>query len=155
MITEQAVKVLIEEKLANTDTYLVDLSISSSNQIRIEIDHLEGVGIDECVAMSRHIEASLDRESDDFELQVSSPGLDQPFKVIQQYLKNIGREVSIVKIGGDKISGLLTEVSDNSVTIEYTTKEKIEGKKKKEIINHQDLIPMSDIKETRIIISFK
>tara|TARA_R110002049_G_scaffold37766_16_gene118286 strand:- start:671 stop:1138 length:468 start_codon:yes stop_codon:yes gene_type:complete len=155
MITEQAVKTLIEEKLAKTETYLVDLSISSTNQIRIEIDHLEGVGIDECVAISRHIESSLDRESDDFELQVSSPGLDQPFKVIQQYHKNVGREVSVVKVTGEKLKGLLTDVSDDAITIEYSTKEKIEGKKKKEVVDHQNVIPMKEIKETRIIISFK
>ncbi len=155
MITTQTVQALIDEKLAETDAYLVDLSISSTNQIRVEIDHLDGLGIDECVALSRHIEASLDRVSEDFELQVSSPGLDQPFKVIQQYHKNVGREVSLTKVGGEKIKGLLTDVSDDFITVEYTTKERIEGRKKKEVIEHKEEIQLNEIKETRIIISFK
>jgi ribosome maturation factor RimP len=155
MISIQTVQALIDEKLAETNAYLVDLSVSSSNQIRVEIDHLEGLGIDECVALSRHIESSLDRDAEDFELQVSSPGLDQPFKVIQQYKKNIGREVSLTKVSGEKIKGLLTGVNNDTITIEYTTKERIEGKKKKEVIEHKEEIQLSEIKETRIIISFK
>ena len=86
MITEKVIRTLIDEKLGGSETYLVDLSVSSSNQIKIELDRMEGVSIDECVAMSRHIESALDRETEDFELQVSSPGLDQPFKVFQQYV---------------------------------------------------------------------
>lgn len=155
MISEQSIKKLIEDKLSNTETYLVDCSVSATQQIKIEIDHLEGVGIDECVAMSRHIESMLDREEADFELLVSSPGLDQPFKVIQQYHKNIGREVSVVKTSGEKLKGLLSKVDEESILIEFTTKEKIEGKKKKEVVTHLQSIAMSEIKETRIIISFK
>ena len=155
MISEQSIKKLIEDKLSNTETYLVDCSVSATQQIKIEIDHLEGVGIDECVAMSRHIESMLDREEADFELLVSSPGLDQPFKVIQQYQKNIGREVSVVKTSGEKLKGLLSKVDEESISIEFTTKEKIEGKKKKEVVTHLQCIAMSEIKETRIIISFK
>ena len=155
MITEQAILTLVNEKLSESDSYLVDLTVSSSNQIRVEIDHLNGLGIDECVAMSRHIESSYDRETEDFELQVSSPGLDQPFKVIQQYHKNVDREVSVMKTSGEKLKGLLTSVTDDSITLEFSTKEKVEGKKKKELVTHQVLIPISEIKETRIIISFK
>ena len=155
MISEQSIKKLIEDKLSNTETYLVDCSVSATQQIKIEIDHLEGVGIDECVALSRHIESMLDREEADFELLVSSPGLDQPFKVIQQYQKNIGREVSVVKTSGEKLKGLLSKVDEESISIEFTTKEKIEGKKKKEVVTHLQSIAMSEIKETRIIISFK
>jgi len=105
--------------------------------------------------MSRHVESMLDREEADFELLVSSPGLDQPFKVIQQYHKNIGREVSVVKTSGEKLKGLLSKVDEESISIEFTTKEKIEGKKKKEVVTHLQSIAMSEIKETRIIISFK
>jgi len=155
MITEKVIRTLIDEKLGGSETYLVDLSVSSSNQIKIELDRMEGVSIDECVAMSRHIESALDRETEDFELQVSSPGLDQPFKVFQQYVKNIGREVSVLKVDGKKLKGLLLDANQGSITIEYSTKEKIEGKKKKETIIHKDAIPMNEIKETRIIISFK
>jgi ribosome maturation factor RimP len=155
MITEKTIRALIDEKLEGSENYLVDLTVSASNQIRVELDHLDGISIDECVAMSRHIDSSFDREIDDFELQVSSPGLDQPFKVFQQYVKNIGREVSIVKVEGQKLKGLLIDANQAEVTLEYETKEKVEGKKKKELIVHQDKIPMNEIKETRIIISFK
>lgn len=155
MISELTIKSLIEEKLNGTENFLVDLSVSSSNQIRIEMDHPDGVKIDDCVAMSRHIESSLDRESEDFELEVSSPGLDHPFKVLQQYQKNMGREVSILKVSGEKLKGILTAVDTNEIEIEYSTKEKVEGKKKKEVVNHQIKILMADIKETRVIISFK
>ncbi len=155
MITEQVIRKLVNEKLSESDSYLVDLSVSCTNQISVEIDHLNGLGIEECVAMSRHIESFYDRETEDFELMVSSPGLDQPFKVIQQYHKNINREVSIIKTSGEKLKGLLTLVTDDSIALEFSAKEKIEGKKKKELVTHQLLIPMNEIKETRIIISFK
>ncbi len=155
MISELNIKSLIEEKLEGTENFLVDVTVSSNNQIRVELDHPDGVKIDDCVAMSRHIESCFDRENEDFELQVSSPGLDHPFKVLPQYKKNIGREVSVLKVNGDKLKGILTAVDENEVEIEYATKEKIEGKKKKEVVNHQVKIPMADIKETRIIISFK
>jgi ribosome maturation factor RimP len=155
MITEKTIRALIDEKLEGSENYLVDLTVSATNQIRVELDHLDGISIDDCAAMSKHIDSSFDREIDDFELQVSSPGLDQPFKVLPQYIKNVGREVSILKVDGQKTKGLLIDANQDEVTIEYSTKEKVEGKKKKEIIVHQDKIPMNEIKETRIIISFK
>jgi ribosome maturation factor RimP len=107
------------------------------------------------MSVSRNIEHNLDRESEDFELHVSSAGLDKPFRVLAQYIKNIGREVKLVTNDGKKHEGLLTAATAEEVTLEKSRMEKIEGKKKKELIVEQLVFPMTQIKETKIVISFK
>lgn len=125
------------------------------------IDGFNGVAINDCVDVSKAVEQSLDREEADFELQVSSAGLDMPFKVQQQYEKNIGRSVKIITMDGHKHEGTLSLVNDEELVIEYEEKVRIEGRKKKELITqvekyffkHED--NSREIKETKIIISFK
>jgi ribosome maturation factor RimP len=124
--------------------------------IHVELDKAEGyVSINECMSVSRNIEHNLDRESEDFELHVSSAGLDKPLRVLPQYIKNIGREVKVVTNDGKKQEGLLVAASEKELTLETSRKEKIEGKKKKELIVEQHVFPMNQIKETKIVISFK
>ena len=124
--------------------------------IHVELDKAEGyVSINECMSVSRNIEHNLDRESEDFELHVSSAGLDKPLRVLPQYMKNIGREVKVVTTDGKKQEGLLVAASEKELTLETSRKEKIEGKKKKELIVEQHVFPMNQIKETKIVISFK
>ena len=105
--------------------------------------------------MSRNIEHNLDREEQDFELQVSSPGLDRPFRVVQQYKKNVGREVKLTPINGTKIEGLLKSANDEGVVIETESKERLEGKKKKVTVVEEHSFNYDEIKETKIIITFK
>ena len=140
----------------NCGLFIVDISISATNVIHLELDKAEGyVSINECMSVSRNIEHNLDRESEDFELHVSSAGLDKPFRVLAQYTKNIGREVKVVTTDGKKMEGTLSTANEKEITLETSRKEKIEGKKKKELIVEQHVFPMNQIKETKIVISFK
>lgn len=158
MISKKKVLELADERMneLNSGLFVVDISISASNVIHLELDKSDGnVSINDCMSVSRNIEHNLDRESEDFELHVSSAGLDKPFRVLAQYIKNIGREVKLVTNDGKKHEGLLTAATAEEVTLEKSRLEKIEGKKKKELIVEQIVFPMTQIKETKIVISFK
>lgn len=158
MISKGRVEELINERIAELDNglFVVELSISSSNAIMVELDKYDGgVSVDDCIAVSRNIEHNLDREQQDFELNVSSAGLDRPLRVFPQYVKNIGRTVKVVKQDGVKIEGTLVDVNEERIVLENSRKEKVEGKKKKEVIVEQHELPFSNIKETKIVISFK
>ena len=158
MISKKKVLELADERMneLNSGLFVVDISISASNVIHLELDKSDGnVSINDCMSVSRNIEHNLDREYEDFELHVSSAGLDKPFRVLAQYIKNIGREVKLVTNDGKKHEGLLTAATAEEVTLEKSRMEKIEGKKKKELIVEQLVFPMTQIKETKIVISFK
>ena len=159
MISEKLVRELAEERIAELDNglFIVEIKISSSNQINVLIDSSEGsVAITDCISVSRNIEHNLDREEQDFELSVSSPGLDQPLRMVPQYVKNVGRDVK-VKLNDEngKLEGLLKHADDNGIIVETTRKERIEGRKKKETIVEEHPLQYDDIKETKIVISFK
>ena len=155
MIGKEQILELIQEKLTENNFFLVGLEIGEGNAISIEIDSYDGISVTDCIGISKVIDDNLDREIEDFEMNVSSAGLDKPFRVIEQYKKNIGREVKVVPIEGTVIKGELTEVNEEDVVVEHSYKEKIEGRKKKETIVKQEKIKFSNIKETTIIISFK
>jgi ribosome maturation factor RimP len=155
MIAKQKVEELIQDQLNEKDCFVVELEISEGNAISLEIDSLKGVSVQDCISFSRAIEHNLDREVEDFELKVSSPGLDKPFRVREQYVKNIGREVKVVLNEGEVVKGELKEVNDEDIMVEYSYKERIEGKKKKQTITKQEQINFNNIKETTVIISFK
>lgn len=157
MISESLVRKLAEERIAELDKdyFIVDVMVSSTNVIRVEIDGDQGVAIKDCVSVSRNIEHNLDRESQDFELTVSSAGMDQPFKILRQYQRYMGREVQLTTIEGEQHKGKLLSANEEEVAIEVTSKEKVEGKKKKQIIKRNILVPMEQVKETRVVISFK
>lgn len=141
--------------MEGTDLFIVDLKVSTANKIKVTIDGMSGVGIDDCVSVSRNIEHNLDREEEDFELEVTTAGLDQPFTVPQQYEKNIGKEVKLKLADGKKLTGTLLAHNDNSIEIETKRKERLEGKKKKVEIVENVTIDKDQIQETKIIISFK
>ena len=155
MIKKGYIEGLVKEKIAETDYFIVEISVSSSNQIRVEIDGDKGVNIKDCVQISRHIEGNLDREEEDFELTVSSAGMDQPFKILRQYQRYIGREVELKTIAGDKMKGKLVSADETEVTLEISKRERIEGKKKKQLIIDNHTVPMEQVKETKVVISFK
>lgn len=157
MITKKLVTELAEERMKERDNglFIVELTISSRNVIRLELDkHNGGVTVEDCVSVSRNIEHNLDREQQDFELHVSSAGLDKPLRVHAQYVKNIGRSLE-VKTAAGNTEGKLTEVKDESIVLEREEKQLIEGKKKKETVVIQEELPFVDIIEARVIISFK
>ena len=139
MIKKETIQSLAQERIEELgeDLFVIDIQINEGNNIHVEIDHMNrGVGIAECASVSRNIEHNLDREHEDFSIQVTSPGLSNPFKVPQQYFKNIGRNVEVV-VEGVKQVGKLTEADADGFTIEITTKEKVEGKKKKQEITRE------------------
>lgn len=157
MVNKDTVLELINEKLdENPEFYLVDLKINNANRIYIEIDHKQNpISINDCIGFSRQVEHNLDREEEDFELEVTSPGLSQPFKVHHQYIKNLGKEVKVMLNSSKTVKGILEEVNDEEVMISFETKEKIEGKKKKLKVQHEQRIKFEEIKETKIIVKFK
>ena len=157
MISKERVIELAEERIAELDNgcFLVDVVISNGNNILVEIDNEKtGIAINDCVRVSRNIEHNLDREEQDFELSVMSPGLSNPFKVHQQYVKNIGRNVKVL-FDHKSIEGLLKEVSDTGIVLETSSKQRLEGKKKKVLVVENHQIAFEDIKETKVVISFK
>ena len=157
MISKTKVLELIDERFAELDNglFLVDLSISKTNQINIEIDkHVGGVSVKDCMAVSRNVEHNLDREEADFELHVSSAGIDRPLRVLAQYIKNIGRSVELLMNDGGQLEGVLKAATETEIEIETSRIEKIEGKKKKETIVEQIVLPLNTIKETKIVIIF-
>lgn len=154
MIDKGRIAELVGEKL-DDNLFLVDISVSAGNVIHIEIDSLAGLTIDECVAISRHVESHLDRDNEDFELQVSSPGADQPFKVVQQYRKNVGRNLEVTTLSGSVITGKLTDAGESGFTVETTTKEIPEGEKKKRWVTREVALLFEEIKKARVVISFK
>jgi len=114
MIDKNVVKSLVEEWLQDKDYFLVDIEISQDSRIVVEIDHADGVWIEDCVALSRYIEDRLSRDEEDYELEVGSAGLGQPFKVPQQYLNFIGEEVEVLDADGKKTRGVLKSVDGNN-----------------------------------------
>ena len=109
----------------------------------------------DCISVSRNIEHNLDREEEDFELSVTSAGLDKGLRVFPQYKKNIGREVDVKLVDGGEINGKMIDATPEQIVVQTTRKEKIEGKKKKEVIVEDHVLPMNKVKETKIVISFK
>ena len=155
MIDKNVVKKLVDEWLQDQEYFLVDIEISPDNRIVVEIDHADGVWIEDCVALSRYIEERLSRDDEDYELEVGSAGLGQPFKVPQQYVNIIGKEVEVLDADGIKVKGILKAVDGNDFTVGVEEKVKVEGKKRpvKQEVDH--VYQMDKVKYTKYIISFK
>ncbi len=154
MITVAKIQEIAEQKLAESANFIVEITIKSGNRINVLLDNDNGISISDCVAMSRHIESGLDREKEDFELNVMSPGLSEPFKILRQYQKNIGKQVDVVTKEGKKINGKLLKASDLGIELESRAKERIEGKKGKQLIINNINLTFNQIKETKIVVSF-
>lgn len=161
MITEEQIKELVTASLEGTDQFIVDVKVHSGNKIVVLIDGMSGIGIDDCVRVSRGVEGNLDREVEDFELEVSSAGLDAPFMVPQQYEKALGKEVKVITEEGRKVEGTLFSIDEEGIVLKYEVKERLEGRKKKIKVEKErklffaGLEKESNIKTTKIVISFK
>jgi len=154
MQVEKRVAALVEEKIADRpELFLVEVKMLPNNKLIIHVDGDEGISIQDCVAISRHVGFHLEEENaieQAYNLEVSSPGVGEPLKLVRQYNKNIGRTVSIKLKEGLKKEGKLLAVTENNLLIEESVKEK--GKKAVAI---QTAIPFNDILETSVLISFK
>ena len=155
MIDKNVVKKLVEEWLQDKEYFLVSVEISPDNRIVVEIDHADGVWIEDCVALCRYIEERLSRDEEDYELEVGSAGLGQPFKVPQQYINFVGKEVEVLDADGVKVKGILKAVDGNDFTVGVEEKVKVEGKKRpvKQEVDH--VYQMDKVKYTKYLISFK
>ena len=150
MIEKQKIQGLVEEFIKGTGLFLVAVKVSNANRITVLADKNEGITIDECAAIHRHIENGLDRDKEDFELQVSSPGLDMPFAVIEQYFKNEGKKVEVVDNEGSKYAGKLKNITRGGFELE--TEKKTKGR----AIELKDMsFNFEQIKSTRVILTIK
>ncbi|MDR0573992.1 MAG: ribosome assembly cofactor RimP [Tannerella sp.] len=154
MVEKNVINSLVEDKLKGTDYYLVDISVSPDNLISIEIDNDQGVNIDDCVVLSRYVEERLDREKEDFELEVGSSGITSPFKIVRQYLKNIGNEVEMLLRSGIKLTGILKAADDNGATITIEKKVKTADSKRKMTVWEEQTYSYDEIKYTKYLIRF-
>jgi len=150
MIEKQKIQGLVEEFIKGTGLFLVTVKVSNANRITVLADKNEGITIDECAAIHRHIENGLDRDKEDFELQVSSPGLDMPFAVMEQYFKNEGKKVEVVDNEGSKYTGKLKNITAGGFELE--TEKKTKGR----AIELKDMsFNFEQIKSTRVILTIK
>ena len=154
MIKKETIINLINEHFTDTDKFLVDVKILKGSVIEIYIDAPNHILIADCVALSRFVEGNLDREKEDFELQVSSPGATEAFKVVQQYKKYIGTKVKIVTKEGSKHEGILMSANENEFVIEETRREKkIVGKGNHTVVENITLT-YNQTKETKSVLPF-
>lgn len=155
MIDKKVVKSLVEEWLEDKEYFLVDIEISPDDRIVVEIDHADGVWIEDCVELSKYIEERLNRDEEDYELEVGSAGLGQPFKVPQQYINFVGEMVEVLDADGTKVKGLLKSVDGNDFVVTVSEKVKVEGKKRPVLMDVDHTYQMDKVKYTKYLISFK
>lgn len=155
MIDSNVVKTIVEEWLQKGEYFLVDVCITPDNRIIVEIDHADGVWIEDCAALSRFVQERLGDELGDYELEVGSAGLGQPFKVARQYVNHIGKEVEVLTSDGKKVQGVLTSVDGTAFTVTVKEKQKVEGKKRPVIADVEKAFDMNDVKYTKYLLSFK
>jgi ribosome maturation factor RimP len=151
---EKITRTLAENSIAETDLFLVGIKISADNCIEVLVDSPKGIDLDHCATISRAIESGLNRDVEDFELTVSSAGLDLPFQVLQQYLKYIGKEVEIIFKNGKKLKATLTAADENAIGISYIVLKKEEGAKRKKPITETAVYQLNEIKSTKPVINF-
>lgn len=155
MIDKNVVTRIVEEWLEDKDYFLVDITVSPDDKIVVEIDHAEGVWIDDCVELSRYIESKLNREEEDYELEVGSAGIGQPFKVLKQYQIHIGKDVEVLTKDGKKWVGVLTDVNEQNFTVIIEKEVKPEGAKRPKLVEEAVTFTYDEIKYTKYLISFK
>jgi ribosome maturation factor RimP len=154
MIEKSVVKEFINNFLKDSENYLVDIEVKPDNTIVIEIDNDQTVTINDCIALSRFIESKFDRDKEDYELEVGSSGISQPFKLLRQYRKNTGKEVETLLKNGKKYTGILKEADENQFILTVEKKIKPDGAKRKITIEEDICFIYNEIKYTKNIIRF-
>jgi len=155
MIGKSTVNQIVEEWLEGKSYFLADLVITPDSRILVEIDHAQGVWIEDCVELSRFIESKLDREQEDFELEVGSAGIGQPFKVLRQYEIHLGHEVEVLTKEGKKLQGTLKEANSEHFVLSTIQKVKEEGAKRPKSKLVDITFEYNEIKYTKYVICFK
>lgn len=148
MIDKGKIEKLVWEYIQGTQLFMVAVKVSNSNRITVLADKMSGITIEDCANLHRFLEKRLNSEAVDFELQVSSPGLEMPFGVIEQYYKNEGKKVSVVNNEGQEYSGMLKNVTAGGFEIE--TEIKVKGKVKE----HKDIsFNFDQVKTTKVVLT--
>lgn len=157
MINKDVVKAAVEEWLSQNDYFLVDVDMTPDGRIVIEIDHADGVWIEDCAALSRFLQERLGEELGEYELEVGSAGIGQPFKVVQQYINHIGKEVEVLAADGKKYQGVLQSVADDGLSFVVVGKEKqkIEGKKRPVLVDVEKTFNTNEVKYAKYLLAFK
>jgi ribosome maturation factor RimP len=155
MINEATIRGYLEEELDRRDLFLVEVNVRPVNKIVVFLDSIKGVTLEECMAIHRFLESKMDRNVEDYDLEISSPGLDKPLKLPVQFEKNKGRMLEVVKTDGIKVTGKLVGLSDGLIRLEINVKVKdAKTGKKKTIETIQSLRP-EEIKTAKVVISLK
>ena len=141
--------------MQGNDYFLVDISFSADDRIVIEIDHADGVWIEDCAELSRFLQERLGDELGDYELEVGSAGLGQPFKVAQQYVNHIGDTIEVLELEGKKVQGVLKSVDGTNFTITVQEKQKQEGKKRPVMVEVDKTYTMDGVKYAKYLLTFK
>jgi len=155
MITKEKIKELVEEWLRKGDYFLVDIQMADDDRIVVEIDCADGVWIEDCAELSRYLQEQLGDEVGDYELEVGSAGLGQPFKVEQQYQNHVGDQVEVVDEEGNKYTGTLKAVEGREFTITTQEKKVPEGKKRPVKVDVEKTFHMDKVKSTKYLLNFK
>lgn len=155
MIEKSTVSQIVNDWLKGKEYFVVDVNVSPDDKILVEIDHAEGVWIEDCVELSKYIESQLNREEEDYELEVGSAGIGQPFKVLQQYYIHLGCDVEVLTKGGIKYTGLLKDVNEERFVVTVQKKVKEAGEKRPKLVDEDLSFTYDEIKYTKYLISFK
>ena len=157
MITKEQIAALVKEKIEGTPLFLVDIKVSMANKIEVFIDGDEGLAISDCVTISRHIEKNLDREANDFALEVSSPGATAPLTTARQYKKHLGRDLEVFFKDGQILIGKLVSMNFNSkeeISIETTKREQKPIGKGKVTVTETQIFNLENIIESKVKLKF-
>ena len=155
MINKEIIQTLTEEWLQGNEYFLVDVNFAADDRIVIEIDHADGVWIEDCAELSRFLQERLGEELGEFELEVGSAGLGKPFKVAQQYINHIGDTLEVLQADGKKVQGVLKAVDAPSFTITVQEKQKQEGKKRPVLVDVDKTYQMDEVKYAKYLLAFK
>ncbi|SHL06897.1 ribosome assembly cofactor RimP [Xylanibacter ruminicola] len=155
MINKEIIQTLTEEWLQGNEYFLVDINFAAEDRIVIEIDHADGVWIEDCAELSRFLQERLGEELGEYELEVGSAGLGQPFKVPQQYINHIGDTLEVLQADGKKVQGVLKAVDAPNFTITVQEKQKQEGKKRPVLVDVDKTYQMDEVKYAKYLLAFK
>ena len=155
MIDIEKVRQFVEERLGTGNIFLVDVKSSPANEIEVTIDSDRGVTVEMCAELNRAIEERFDSDEEDFAITVSSAGIGQPLRLLRQYRKLVGRSVEVVLLSGLKITATLKEATEDSITLQYTRKEAVEGRKRKTEVEVVQKYMLSEVKSTKEYLDYK
>jgi ribosome maturation factor RimP len=150
---KQTVEKILQAKLDELNLFLVELNMSADNVITIYADGMDNITVDQCTQIARHLRSELGETADSFEITASSPGLDKPFRHINQYLKNVGKSVEVLTVEGNKLEGKMSTAGENEIVINLFKKRNPKNKAlKPEVSDQLVTVPLKDIKQTKKLI---